>query len=672
MTTTLITKKFKRHIGEQLIESITEPANNVYYVLAAKHTPFSNNDTVVPLPTNAFKELEVDVYEEAIFGKKINASDISLMIPKYIWTSNTVYTPYDHEDTLLFDKQFYVAVDGGSTYYIYKCLDNNRGVPSNTQPVNTSESACNFITTADGYTWKLMYSMPEATFEKFSTADYMPVVTSANVAGNTVSGALDIIRIVSPGSNYVATLDGLFQANDLRETIPGISGNTTTYRLAVNAASNTDFYVGSALYISSGTGAGQLRRIVDYNATTRVATVNSAFITPPASDSAYLIAPNIIFNGDGSGAVAYATVSSNATVNNFISKINIINRGNNYTYATATVVGNTGGVSNTATLRAIIPPIGGHGKNSPAELGSKSVGISITYNTSESGYITTENDYRKLILIRDPLFTNVTLTIDDDIGTFTPGENVHQIEYLTLTGTIQGNTTSNNLIGVGTELNKALKTNDRVLITDSITGLHCLRTITSVTNATAVSINDELPFITNFAKIAFTKILASGVKTGNTSPYLTMSNVEPKFVVGKIVIGETSGAFANVTNIDVNEKNYNNWTTLDNRTRIAYTALSGAMPEDAKVLQTDISLSNAFFHSANSTYVFLTSERGPINAEPAEVLREDQGAAIYTLGSVKYVPDMVKGSGEVIYIENSSPISRANNQSETLRLIINF
>lgn len=670
--TTLITKKFKRHIGDQLIESITEPANNTYYVLAAKHTPFANNDTVIPTPTNSFKELEVDVYEEAIFGKKLNTSDFNLMIPKYIWTSNTVYTPYDHEDSTLFDKQFYVAVDSGATYYIYKCLDNNRGVASNTQPSNTSESACNFITTADGYTWKLMYTMPEATFEKFATADYMPVVTSSNVAGNTVAGAIDVVRIVSPGSNYVATLTGQFQANDLRESIPGISGNTTTYRLAVNASSNTDFYVGSALYISSGTGAGQLKRIVDYNAASRVAVVNSSFTTPPASDSAYTIAPNVLFSGDGQGAVAYATVSSNATVNNFISKINIINRGNSYNYATAIVTGNTGGVSNSATLRAIIPPIGGHGKNSPAELGSKTVGISITYNTSESGYITTENDFRKLILIRDPLFTNVTLTLDDEIGTFTAGENVYQIDYLTLTGTAQGNTTSNNIIGLGTEFNKSLKENDRILITDGITGLHCLRRVTSVTNSTSISLNDELPFITSFAKVAYTNILAAGVKTGNSSPYLTMSNVEPKFTVGKIVVGETSGAFANVTNINVNEKNYNNWSTLDNRTRISYTGVSGSMPEDAKVFQTDLSLSNAFFHSANSTYVFLTSERGPINAEPAEVLREDQGAAIYTLGSVKYVPDLVKGSGEVIYIENSSPISRANNQSETLRLIINF
>jgi len=670
--TTLITKKFKKHIGEQLIESITEPANNVYYLLAARHFPFANNDATIPVPDNTFKELETVVYEEAIFGKKINSSDVNLVIPKYIWTSNTVYSPYDDTDTGLLDKKFYVAVDGGATYYIYKCLDNNGGVASNVQPTNTSESACNFVTTADGYVWKLMYKLPEATFEKFQTADYMPVTTNANVAGNTVSGAIDVIKITTPGSNYVATLNGQFTASDLRESIPGVTGNTTTYRLNESASANADFYVGSALYISTGTGAGQLKRITDYNAVSRVATINSIFTVPPSTDSTYVVAPNIIIGGDGSDATAYATVSSNNSVNNYISKVNIINRGTNYTYTSITVTGNTGGVSNAASLRAIIPPVGGHGKNPASELGAKAVAISLSFNTTESGYITAENDYRKLALIRDPLFRNVTLTLGSEIGTFTAGENVHQIEYKTLLGTVAGNTSTNAITGTGTSFNISLKANDRILIYDTITGLYSLRTVTTVTNATSIIVNDELPFISSIARYSFVSILASGVKTGNSSPYLTMSNVEPKFTTGKIIVGETSGAIANVTNIDVNEKNYNNWNTLDNRTRISYTTKSGSMPEDAVVLQTDISLSNAYFHSSNSTYIFLTAERGPINADPAELIRENQGAATFTLGSVKYLPDIIKGSGEVIYIENTTAISRANNQSETLRLIINF
>jgi hypothetical protein len=514
--------------------------------------------------------------------------------------------------------------------------------------------------------------MPEATFEKFATSDYMPVVTSANVAGNTVSGAIDVIRITNTGSNYVATLTGQFQVDDLRSAIPTITGNTTTYRLTSSASSNTDFYVGSALYISSGTGGGQIRSIVDYNAATRVAVVNNAFTTAPDATSNYVIAPNVTITGDGTGASAYASVSSNSSVNNFISKINIVTRGSGYTYASALVSGNTGGVSNNASVRVVIPPVGGHGKDSPTELGAKAVGISVTFNTNESGFVSTENDFRKLALIKDPLFQYVTLTLGSEVGTFASGETIYQVDYKTLIGTVSGNTTTNNIVGVSTEFDKSLKANDYVLITDSITGTSCIRTIGTVTNSTYVSLNDELPFVTSFARIAHATINATGIKSGNSSPYLTMSNTQPKFVTGKLIIGANSGAIANVTAIDVNEKNYNNWLTLDNRTRINYTAASGTMPEDAVVYQTDVALSNAYFHSSNATYIFLTSDRGPINADPLDILYENGGSATYTLGSVKYVPDLVKGSGKILYIENNSPISRSPSQSETIRLIIKF
>lgn len=668
----LLTNKFKEHLSAQLVESVTEPANNVYYLLASKHTEYSGGDSTIPVPYDSFSEVEQNVYEEGIFAKKITSSDISSVVKKYVWTANTIYSAYDHEDTELFDKQFYVAVDGGSTYYVYKCLDNNLGANSTVQPSDTSESACNFITTSDGYTWKLMYTMPETTFEKFATDDYMPVITSANVSGNTVSGAIDVIKIVTTGSSYLSSFTGQFQVDDLRESIPTVAGNTTTYRLGTSASSNTNFYLNSSIYIDSGTGAGQLKSIISYNAATRVAVVNSAFTIAPSSDSTYIIAPGVTITGDGTGAAAYASVSSNSTVNNFISKINMVSRGSGYTFASAEVTGNTGGVSNNAVLKVIIPPIGGHGKDSLNELGVQGLGVSVSYNTNESGFVTIENDYRKLVILKDPLIDNVTLTIDSEVGTFTVGEQINQISYKTLAGTAAGNTTTTTITGTGTYFDSAFAAGDSIYITDTITGTSCLRVVDSVTNSTSIILNDELPFTTSFATISHASILATGIKTGNTSPYLTMSNTEPKFVPNKLIIGSSSGAVANVVGIDVNEKSYNNWSTLDNRTRIAFTAASGIIPEDSKVYQVSESISNAYFHSANSTYVFLTSERGPINADPAEVLFQSNGASYYTLGSVKYTPDIVKGSGQVLYIENNSPISRAASQSETIRLIIKF
>jgi len=143
--------------------------------------------------------------------------------------------------------------------------------------------------------------------------------------------------------------------------------------------------------------------------------------------------------------------------------------------------------------------------------------------------------------------------------------------------------------------------------------------------------------------------------------------------VGKRIIGGTTGAWANVTAINVTGKNYNSWNTFDNRTRISYTSNTGTIAEDTLVFQQSQALSNAYFHSSNATYVFLTSEKGVINADVATPLvSSTSNAQTYILGTVKYSPDIVKGTGEIIYIENRAAVSRSNSQTETIRTILNF
>lgn len=669
--TTLVTNKFREHVSDQLLESFTEASNNIYYLTALKHTPF-NDDSTPPTPNDSESETNLNFYQQAIFGKKITSSDVSLMIPKYMWTANTVYTRYDNQSNTLFNDKFYVAVDAGSFYYIYKCLDNNNNSPSTDQPSDISESACSFVTTSDQYRWKLMYKVSEATFEKFSTQDFMPVLNSANVYGNNVSGAIDVVKISNNGSGYVATLTGEFAADDLRISIPNVSGNSTTYRLESSASSNNDFYNSSAIYLTSGTGAGQIKKIISYSAVSRVIVIESEFTIPPSSGTNYLIGPYVNISGDGSNATAYAIVSSNATVNNFVSKINIVNRGSNYTYASAYLEGNTGGISNNASLTVIIPPTNGHGASSTKELGARAIGISASFSTSESGFISTENDYRQVALLVDPLFKEAVFTVDTEVGTFSTNELVYQFDYKPLTGSISGNTTSTTLTGTGTSLSNCFKQGDKILITDTSSNVSCLREVSTVSNSTILTVNSALSFDTSFATISFVDILAQGKRTGGISPYVILSNVEPKFVSNKLIIGANSGAVANVVNITINTKNYNNWSIFDNRTALAYSSLNGSISEDSLVYQDQLSISNAYFHSSNNTFVFLTEEKGPIFAIPGSQLRDSNTSSYFILSTTKYDPELVKGSGKVLYIENNTPISRSPSQSENVKIIIKF
>lgn len=673
----ILTSKISNMMAELFINSVSSSTNSTYYIAAGKHTAYASGDDNIPVPVDSVSTTYLNYEKELIFGKKVGASDVVKMIARNDWVANTVYTAYDQNDSTLFtDKDFYVGALNGAEYCVYKVLDNNSGAASTVKPASTSESAVNF-STSDSYKYKLMYKISSDQLSKFATDEYIPVYTSSNVVANNVTsnadGAIDNIKVINKGSNYVATITGQFNADDIRNFIPTVIGDDTTYRLGALAASNTNFYTGSAIYIKAGTGAGQIKSITSYDAATRVIRVDSAFETALSSDSEYIVAPRVVVRGDAtSNTLAYANVSSNSSVTGFINDIQIINRGTGYTYADAVVVGNTGGVSNTATLQVVIPPVGGHGSDPALELGCKTACISVTFANTESGFLSTDNDFRQFSLMRDPLFSSVTFTIADSTGTFTSGETINQVDYKILSGTVTSNTSNNTIVGSDTDFTQSLAVGDKIIIIDSTETTRYLTTVQTITNTTHISISSNTPFNTVTGTVAYVDVLATATKSGNSFPYITANNVQPKFVTGKRVIGSSSGAWANVSAINVQDKNYNNWNTFDNRSRISYTANSGVFANDAIVYQEDISQSNAYFHSANSSYLFLTSDKGPVTANPLSLLVEEGGGAAYTLGSVKYVPDIQTGSGQVLYIENSSPITRSNTQSETIKLMLNF
>lgn len=132
------------------------------------------------------------------------------------------------------------------------------------------------------------------------------------------------------------------------------------------------------------------------NSTVQSAAVNGALdvIKLTAGGSTYATAPSVIIDGDGTGATANATISAGA-----VTAVTITNAGSGYTYATVSF---SGGGGSGAQARAIIPPKDGHGYNAVEELGGKFVMVNVRLDGTESGTLSTENDFRKIGLIRDP------------------------------------------------------------------------------------------------------------------------------------------------------------------------------------------------------------------------------------------------------------------------------
>jgi hypothetical protein len=98
--------------------------------------------------------------------------------------------------------------------------------------------------------------------------------------------------------------------------------------------------------------------------------------------------------------------------------------------------------------------------------------------------------------------------------------------------------------------------------------------------------------------------------------------------------------------------------------------LSGSQfTQNEYVYQTDSQLANAIFHGSTSTNLYLTHLKGTINTGNS-IIGVTSGASANVTTS--YPPDVVVGSGEVIYLENTDAITRSNTQSETIKIILSF
>lgn len=601
MSTKLTTKAFRVHAAQQLLESISEPAKSIYYVFASRQQPWGE-DAAPPSVDDSNYDVVFDVNDKMLFGKLITNDDVRKMIPRYNWTSNTIYPMYDDRDPDLGIKPFFVTVDANTEFHVFKCLNNNHGVKSTFSPTreDTSE-ADEYYSTADGYQWKYLYSVPSASMKKFATSSWIPLEENANTVANAVSGALDVIIVESPGVRYNAYAAGYFQ-----NIGADANGDLSFSTIESTSSSNTDFFKNSAIKVVNGPGAGQQRIITNYTVTggQKVVYLDSPWdpLDPPDTSSRYEISPNVVIIGDGAGAIARGIVNGQS---NTIHSIEITARGNNYTYAQATVVSNTGQISvsnnsaiqaNNAVLRVIIGPPGGHGSDLSNELGATAIGFATTFANNENHTIPDSGSFRQIGLIKDPLFANVQLALTDVSGVFALGESI--------------SISNSNITGVVTSYN------------------------------------------------------------ANTAQ-LTLTNVFGSIVSNTIIVGSTSNTNANVSSVFINGTN-KPFDTFDQRTRFGVTMNGTDAFTAGQYVEQPATEANAFVQFANTTFVAVNEVRGVFDLTgPDQTFHLSTSNASANINAI-VSPDLIKNSGQVIYIENMQPIGRGPALSEEIKFIIKF
>ncbi len=628
-TTQLVTNNYRLMNAESFISSV---GTSFYYAFAGSSNPWTGG-TVPALYDNP-GIVQFDAYNNMIFGKKLQTTDVSLMINSYQWISGTVYDMYDDRDTTLSTKQFFVWTFEGSFYYVWKCLNNNNAIESTSEPQFSDTGASDiYYETADGYQWKYMYRFSQSIYAKFATDLYIPVVPDSNVTSNAVSGAVDVIVPVNANGIIVSSTgkgyDNYYAGTLTPTSVSNI--NTPLVTLDSGASTRNDFYTGCFFRITQGTGSGQYKEVTGHvsNNSGTFITLRTKLDTIPDSTSTYTISPGIVVRGAGDDYIdengaADANIPANrvaaialinANTGNSIYRVEILDRAVNVMSAGAYVnVSSQVNVTEDAIFKVIIGPKGGHGANVAAELYSSHVGVNVNFANNESNTIPVVNYIQTVGLIANPLFANVAFTTTDLNGVFQVGETVTQ----------------------------------------------------------TVGSNSASAVITSISPLQVTRATPGWVTSTNST-------------VGTI-IGSTSAANAQINAISICDitkgfgtfqqlYRYNGYYTGIPFTsnEIVYQGANTPLNNTA-LTQAEITLgynSSARFHSnnVNGTTVYLTSKLGRINS--ANTLTGLASDAIFTINT-KNEPDLIPESGDVLYLENFDAVTRSNTTSETVKLILSY
>lgn len=667
-----VSKSLNVTVAQQFVQAVQ--TDNAYYVFAAKHTPYANNsDAVIPTPLDSVKADVRDIYNDMLFGKRVLPTDIAPLIVRYDYVSNRVYTQYDDTETDLFNKIFYVGVEDGSNYHVYKCLYNNNGANSTVQPTGTDINPVTYP--SDGYVWKYMYTASSTMMDKFATDAYIPLTPNTTVVANAVPGSIEIINIEDGGLGY----DNYFLGEI--DTVK-VNGNPLRYAINPTASNTENFYNNCLMKMTDGAGIDEYRVITDYyiSGGKKVVVINAPWSGNVAATDTFEIYPYVeVYDTGGQKQInCIARGLVNANTGNSIYKVEVLDAGSGYRSANVVIRPDASvGVESNAVLRAIISPPGGHGANQAAELGSMFAGITTKFIQDEEA-LTIDNDYRQVGILKDPLFANLVIRINQSntIGAFQVGENIYQYKDYKLTGTVAVTANSTTVTGTDTFFSESLSSNDFVLIT---TGNENIFTrVASVASNTSLTLATNSKFTATGASISYINAVSYGVMVGNAAGEITVSNVYTAGLSQSLRIAGDESFCTSVVNVaaalpvSINGRNPNSFNTFTQLTKFVGTLTSGSFIEDELVVQ-DSALSYsqpmARYHSGNSTTMYVTNANNIFDI--GEVINGANSDATFVV-SAKYEGDLVKDSGQVVYVENLSPITRSNTQTETVKLILEF
>lgn len=366
------------------------------------------------------------IWDNMAGAVRVTRDKVAIGIDRVDWTSGVVYEKYNHANTIMGTGTGFYVLAGLSDRDVFKCLDNNGDSSSTIKPTKIQYGVSK---EDDGYVWKYMYTIPDASFTQFATANVLPVYPNFNTRGFARPGSIIQLpisanSITGIGKDYRGTgfSNGTYGISAVAATnFHTIHANTATNEIKIVATSglaeHEDYYANSVFFMTSGNAKGTWRVItkstipVGEDGVSSNLTFASA-ITNFANGDMFIIGPRVMIQDiNGTGYLGMGEVNSYGNVTSILTN----ESGGGYANGDCTVLVNgdykltTGAfpVGSLATVELPVPPSGGHGYNVFTELGAKYVIISpdttIPQDHETGTFIGYKNAINQIGLVKNPI-----------------------------------------------------------------------------------------------------------------------------------------------------------------------------------------------------------------------------------------------------------------------------
>ena len=400
----IITNKFRIHNSEQFSESFSESAANVYYLAIGRPQAFGTLTRGDSRTTNEGSDTSPLTPVDSVQDEFYYFDD--MLAAKKVTSSDVSYVIPRRNWTT------------GTVYDYYRHDYGNR--ITGTTTTQTSDSGASTL-------WDSTFYVMSSTFNVYKCLDNNGGATS------TVEPTGTSTSILTTGDGYkwkfMYSLTASEQTNFLSTDFMHVSTDSTVSSAAVDGAVNIVKIKTAGTGGTNGTHTG------------------------------------VAIRGDGSSGVCSVTISGNA-----VTAVTVTTPGTGYTYGYITLsdINTAGGGSlSGAELDVIIEPKGGHGFNAVKELGGFYVMLNTNFEadeTSNTGDFTTANDFRRVMLMRDPdsggsaastttLRGTKAIFLSSASGTFTVDEEINQATTGAVGKVVEHDTSNSILYYIQTRFN---------------------------------------------------------------------------------------------------------------------------------------------------------------------------------------------------------------------------